>query len=194
MPARSLGNGGTTGSVIGDIVDNGVLVFNRSNALTYGGVISGSGSVTKSGAGALTLTGDNIYTGGTTISAGTLFSFYGNGGGTRRGSVAGYRHRSTTGGARSFRPQRCAVTFIAAWSSGTGTLTQAGFGTLVLTGANTYTGITTVAGGMLVVDRQPGQRGQCQATANPGRASERSTAQSPSRMAARWPPARAPAR
>ena len=34
----SLGSGGTTGSVAGNIVDNGALVFNRSNALTYGGI------------------------------------------------------------------------------------------------------------------------------------------------------------
>ena len=32
-----LGNGGTTGSVAGNIVDNAALVFNRSNALTYAG-------------------------------------------------------------------------------------------------------------------------------------------------------------
>ena len=81
----SLGNGGTTGSVAGNIVDNGALVFNRSNALTYAGLISGTGTVTKIGAGTLTLTGDNTYTGATTISAGTLS--LGNGGTT--GSVAG---------------------------------------------------------------------------------------------------------
>ena len=81
----SLGNGGTTGSVAGNIVDNAALVFNRSNALTYGGLISGAGTVTKNGAGTLTLTGDNTYTGTTTISAGTLS--LGNGGTT--GSVAG---------------------------------------------------------------------------------------------------------
>ena len=67
-----IGNGGTTGSVTGDIVDNAALVFNRSNALTYGGVISGTGSLTKSGTGTLTLTADNTYAGGTTINAGTL--------------------------------------------------------------------------------------------------------------------------
>src|SRR5262249_37654394 len=67
-----IGNGGTTGSVAGNIVDTAALVFNRSNALTYGGVISGTGSVSKSGAGTLTLTGDSTYTGGTTISAGKL--------------------------------------------------------------------------------------------------------------------------
>ena len=39
-----LGNGGTTGSVAGNIVDNAALIFNRSDALTYGGVISGTGT------------------------------------------------------------------------------------------------------------------------------------------------------
>src|SRR5262249_1201215 len=52
-----LGNGGTTGSVTGNIVNNAALTFNRSDALTYAGVISGTGTVTNSGAGTLTLTG-----------------------------------------------------------------------------------------------------------------------------------------
>src|SRR6202035_2217084 len=80
-----LGSGGTTGSVAGNIVNNAALTVNRSNALTYAGVISGTGSLTKSGAGTLTLTGDSTYTGGTTISAGTLQ--LGNAGTT--GSVTG---------------------------------------------------------------------------------------------------------
>ena len=42
-----IGAGGTTGSVAGNIVDNSALVFNRSNALTYAGVISGTGSLTR---------------------------------------------------------------------------------------------------------------------------------------------------
>ena len=44
-----IGAGGATGSVTGNIVDNAALVFNRSNALTYGGIISGTGSVTQAG-------------------------------------------------------------------------------------------------------------------------------------------------
>ena len=47
----SLGNGGTTGSVDGNIVDNAALVFNRSNALTYSGLISGTGTLTQAGTG-----------------------------------------------------------------------------------------------------------------------------------------------
>ena len=37
-----IGNGGTTGSVVSDIANNGVLAFNRSDTLTYGGVITGA--------------------------------------------------------------------------------------------------------------------------------------------------------
>jgi autotransporter-associated beta strand protein len=67
-----IGNGSTSGNIVGDIVNNAALVFNRSNASTYGGVISGTGSVTKIGGGTRTLTGTNTYSGGTTINAGTL--------------------------------------------------------------------------------------------------------------------------
>jgi fibronectin-binding autotransporter adhesin len=40
-----IGNGGTPGSIVGDLTNNGVLEFNRSDALTFGGVISDKGSV-----------------------------------------------------------------------------------------------------------------------------------------------------
>ncbi|MDR5020423.1 autotransporter outer membrane beta-barrel domain-containing protein, partial [Yersinia rochesterensis] len=41
-------------------------------ALTYGGVISGSGSVVQTGNGMLILAGNNTYTGGTVLNSGTL--------------------------------------------------------------------------------------------------------------------------
>ncbi|MBH0408355.1 autotransporter-associated beta strand repeat-containing protein [Salmonella enterica] len=67
-----IGNGGTLGAFNGDIVDNGTLTFNRSDAAAYGSVISGSGSVVKQGGGELTLSNNNSYSGGTTIAEGTL--------------------------------------------------------------------------------------------------------------------------
>ncbi|WP_332119523.1 autotransporter domain-containing protein [Azorhizobium caulinodans] len=136
-----IGNGGTTGSILGDIANSAVLAFNRSDALTYAGVISGTGSLTQAGTGTLTLTGTNSYTGGTTISAGTLQ--IGNGG--TSGSITG---NVLDNGTLTFN-RSDAVTFAGA-ISGTGSLTKAGSGILTLTGANSYTGGTTVSGGTLV--------------------------------------------
>ncbi|ATE60181.1 beta strand repeat-containing protein [Thauera sinica] len=62
------GTGGVALSAAGTLLD-----FTRSTDLGYAGVISGAGAVTKSTADAtLTLTGNNTYTGATTVSAGTL--------------------------------------------------------------------------------------------------------------------------
>src|SRR3546814_9176271 len=64
-----IGGGGTTGSVVSSIFNNfGTLGFNRSNSLTYAGTIVGTGAVNQVGAGTTTLTGNNSYTGATTIS------------------------------------------------------------------------------------------------------------------------------
>jgi autotransporter-associated beta strand protein len=80
----SIGNGGASGSISGDIFSDYPVVFNRSNAYTYNGVISGTGTVTKSGPGALTLTAVQTYTGNTTVAAGSLLV---NGGITSGSSV-----------------------------------------------------------------------------------------------------------
>jgi len=67
-----IGNGGTAGSLSGNIANAAALAFNRSDALTYSGVISGSGSLLKQSAGKLTLTGQSTYTGNTTVTGGIL--------------------------------------------------------------------------------------------------------------------------
>jgi fibronectin-binding autotransporter adhesin len=68
-----VGNGGTSGTVgFGNVSDSGVLVFNRSDNVTFTNVISGGGSLVKQGAGILTLTATNTYGGATTVSNGTL--------------------------------------------------------------------------------------------------------------------------
>ena len=70
--ALQIGNGGTSGSIMGNVTDNASLIFDRSDVYTFGGVISGTGSVTQNGTGTLILTAQNTYAGGTTVNAGTF--------------------------------------------------------------------------------------------------------------------------
>ncbi|OKP63708.1 hypothetical protein BTE77_35325, partial [Ensifer adhaerens] len=82
----SIGNlTGVTGSLISSNGAGQALSINTTAASLYAGTITGLVSLTKSGAGTLTLTGTNSYTGGTTIAAGALQ--LGNGGTT--GSIVG---------------------------------------------------------------------------------------------------------
>jgi len=73
-----LGNGGTTGSILGNVINGGTLAFNRSNSYTFNGVISDDpfgftgGQVKQIGTGNTILTAVSTYTGNTTIDAGTL--------------------------------------------------------------------------------------------------------------------------
>ena len=67
-----LGNGGTNGSIVGDITNNAALVVNRSNTVTLAGVISGTGSLSQIGPGTTTLTGTSTYSGATSVTAGGL--------------------------------------------------------------------------------------------------------------------------
>jgi len=139
-----IGNGGTTGSISGNVSAdfNSVLAFNRSDTLTYDGVIEGLGALNQLGTGTTILTGNNDYLGGTTISAGTLQ--IGNGGTT--GSITG---NVLNNGILAF-DRADTVTYTDA-ISGTGGLNQLGVGTLILTGNKTYTGDTTVSAGTLQI-------------------------------------------
>jgi autotransporter-associated beta strand protein len=67
-----LGNGGTSGSIVGDVTNNGALTFNRSDIVPFPGTISGAGSVNQIGTGTTILTANNTYTGPTTVNAGAL--------------------------------------------------------------------------------------------------------------------------
>ena len=60
------------GSVPGNIVDNGALTIANPTAQIFSSAISGNGTLTKVGAGTLTLGGSDTYSGGTTLSAGQL--------------------------------------------------------------------------------------------------------------------------
>jgi autotransporter-associated beta strand protein len=70
--ALQIGNGTTDGSLVGDIADNSSLVFANTGNLTFSGAVSGTGGLTMIGAGALTLTGENTYSGATTLASGAI--------------------------------------------------------------------------------------------------------------------------
>jgi autotransporter-associated beta strand protein len=138
-----LGNGGTSGSIVGNVVDNGTLAINRSDDVTFAGVISGTGNFKQVGTGTTTLTGANSYSGGTTINGGTLQ--LGNGG--TSGSIVG---NVVDNGTLAIN-RSDDVTFAGA-ISGTGNFNQIGTGTTTLTAANSYTGATNVTFGTLLVN------------------------------------------
>ena len=132
------------GSLLGKVTDNSLLVFANYAAGTFGGTISGSGAVAKSGQGLLTFTTASSYNGGTTISGGTLV--LGNGQPGQDASLAGtvadnsvlafnYASNETFAGA----------------ISGNGALATLGGHTLTLTNIETYSGLTTISGGTLVL-------------------------------------------
>jgi fibronectin-binding autotransporter adhesin len=143
-----IGNGGSgeyLASATVNVSSGAALVFNESDAQVYGGVISGSGSVTQTGAGSVTLTGFNTYTGPTYVTAGTLQ--IGNGG---SGESLASPSVAVASGAYLVFNESDAPTFSGA-ISGSGSLVQTGTGILTLTGSNTFSGGTTISSGSLQV-------------------------------------------
>ena len=164
-----LGNGGTSGTISGNVANNGVFAINRSDAFTFANVISGSGVLQQRGPGTTILTAANTYTGGTIVSAGTLRlgsagSLAPTGaltvnGGTfdLNGNIQTVGALSGTGGvlalgSGALTTDSASNTALASAITGTGGLTKQGLGTLNLTGTNTYTGPTSVTAGTLAVN------------------------------------------
>lgn len=132
-----IGNGGTTGAIEGGTSFNlatGNLAFKRSDDVTYSGVFSGTGSLTKAGTGNLTLTGANTYTGTTTVSAGTLT--VGSGGSLGTGNVI-LSGGTIVGGTLNISRLTATVGTFDGVLTGSSGFTKTGVGTLVLGGANT---------------------------------------------------------
>jgi outer membrane autotransporter protein len=68
-----LGNGGTAGSISGDVTDNGTLAFDRSDTANFGGTITGAGAISQIGTGTTLLTGDSsVFAGATNVQSGIL--------------------------------------------------------------------------------------------------------------------------
>ncbi|WP_210215459.1 autotransporter-associated beta strand repeat-containing protein [Pseudoxanthobacter soli] len=129
---------GDTTSLQGNITNDASLVFNQTSNGIFAGIVTGSGSVTKDGAGILTMTGANSYTGGTIISAGTLV-----------GDTTNLQGEISNNASLVFN-QTSDGTFAGA-VTGSGSMTKTGTGTLTLTGTLSNTGTTTVSEGTLQI-------------------------------------------
>ncbi|HEX9046544.1 MAG TPA: autotransporter-associated beta strand repeat-containing protein, partial [Verrucomicrobiae bacterium] len=153
------------------------LTVGGNNANTiYSGVLSGNGSLTKTGAGTMTNSGVNTYTGTTTINNGALqlghtnaamnstvsigvangLKFSSGIGGFNLGGLGGAGSESlldVAGAAVALTVgSNNASTTYSGVLSGAGSLTKAGTGSLTLSTGNTYSGGTTNLNGTLIHD------------------------------------------
>ena len=155
-----LTDNGTLGT--GGVVNNAVLELAHDSAATIGNVISGSGSVAMTGAGTVTLSGDNSYSGGTTISAGTLKIAQVSGLGTGPVTINGGTLDTTAAGSGQTFNYDLTIganggTVTAAGSSystfksvsGSGDLTTNGY--VLFNGGGNYNGHVTVKNGYMCI-------------------------------------------
>ncbi|HGA9642294.1 TPA: fibronectin-binding autotransporter adhesin ShdA, partial [Salmonella enterica subsp. enterica serovar Virchow] len=146
-----------TGNDYGDtVIDGGILAAKDAASLGTGDVtiaesatlalsqgtldnnVTGEGQIVKSGSDELIVTGDNNYSGGTTISGGTLTADHADSLGT--GTIA-------NSGVLQVGEGELENTL-----SGSGSLVKTGTGELTLSGDNSYSGGTTISGGTLTAD------------------------------------------
>ncbi|WEK42242.1 MAG: autotransporter domain-containing protein [Candidatus Sphingomonas colombiensis] len=130
---------GNTASLQGNVANAGTLVFAQAANGTFAGAVSGSGALVKTGTGTLVLTGANSFTGGTTITGGTLV-----------GNSASIQGNVVNGGSLVFDQASDGV--YAGRIGGSGGFVKQGAGSLNLTGASDYNGATSVNEGRLAVN------------------------------------------
>ncbi len=138
-----IGNGGIGDIGTGKVTNNGALVFAQGDATvhTVAGSISGTGSVTKQGSATVVLAQNNTYSGGTTISAGTLQ--LGNGGATGTANTGAITDNGT------LTLNRSGTIALPNSISGTGALNKQGSSALTFAGSLTYLGNTTIGNGVV---------------------------------------------
>jgi outer membrane autotransporter protein len=142
-----------------------VVTFDRSagNDYIYAGAISGGARLVKTGGGTLTLTGASTYAGTTRVEQGALRyesdSNIGGGLNTLNTLDGGtliltgglpYAKQWALGG-KGGTIETASAAEVSGQLSGSGAFTKTGEGSLVLSGANTYTGATTVRAGVLQI-------------------------------------------
>ncbi|EDL6307621.1 fibronectin-binding autotransporter adhesin ShdA [Salmonella enterica subsp. enterica serovar Kottbus] len=146
-----------TGNDYGDTeIDGGILAAKDAAALGTGDVtiaesatlalsqgtldnnVTGGGQIVKSGSDDLIVTGDNNYSGGTTITGGTL--------------TADHADSLGSGDIDNSGVLKVGEGDLENTLSGSGSLVKTGTGELTLSGDNTYSGGTTITGGTLTAD------------------------------------------
>ncbi|MDA8478978.1 autotransporter outer membrane beta-barrel domain-containing protein [Citrobacter sp. Awk 4] len=181
-----LGDGTSSGSIVGNVLNNSEFVINNPAETFLSGVVSGTGSLTQKGAGETVLSAVNTYTGKTTLSSGTLRTdvvdsiassnevninggvfdlnannqqvsrLGGTGGEVRLNGAMLTVNNATTADSTTF-----AGDIVDGTSAGS--LTKTGDGSLTLSGNTLWTGDTHIDGGELVLD---GSNGGAQLVSN----------------------------
>ncbi|EDH6606313.1 fibronectin-binding autotransporter adhesin ShdA [Salmonella enterica subsp. enterica serovar Gambia] len=127
--AASLGTGDVT------IAESATLALSQG---TLDNNVTGEGQIVKSGSDELIVTGDNNYSGGTTISGGTL--------------TVDHADSLGSGDIDNSGVLQVGEGELENTLSGTGSLVKTGTGELTLSGDNSYSGGTTITGGTLTAD------------------------------------------
>ena len=141
------------------VLNGAVTMDDRGNVISLGGAVAGPGALTKTGSGTLDLGAASSYVAGTTLVSGTLgvadAAALGTGplvlgGGVLRANTTGLTllNAVVVGGAATIDSAANTLT-LAGVQSGAGALTKSGGGKLILTGASTRGGATTIAAGTL---------------------------------------------
>ncbi|VTU25241.1 Outer membrane protein IcsA autotransporter precursor [Variovorax sp. PBL-H6] len=146
----------------GPIANNAALRIDQPVDATFANTVTGSGTLTKTGTGTLTLTGENSYSGGTDLKQGGLA--IGNSRALGTGALAMHEDtklRFAADGLALSNPIAFTdavdpivdtgpfTATLAGAITGPGDLSKIGSGTLILSGANSYTGATGVTEGTL---------------------------------------------
>jgi autotransporter-associated beta strand protein len=174
-----LGNGGASGNAVGSIVNNGTVIFKRSDDFTFNGAISGSGGFVQDGF-ILRFANAQTYAGPTSVSAGAYLVMPS---GVDQGIAATSVLNVASGGTFDFSSRALTIAgldgggTVYSYNTAAGSLTldvasgqthdfsgalggpfpnfaltKSGLGTQIISGADTHTGPTSVNGGTLVVN------------------------------------------
>ena len=150
---------------------NQSITFNNSGAQTVSNTITGNGKLVKTGTGVLTVTGNNSFLGGVDINDGTLNLASANaigstgtisfGGGTLQytsSNTTDYSSRFSTASSQAYKVDTNGQDIV--WATGLtssgASFVKSGLGKLTISGANSYSGSTTISAGSIKLGRANG--------------------------------------